>query len=153
MRYRNYNNRNRGFTLIELIIVIVILAIITGISLKGYSKYIGQAKTNTDMNNINTVLRAMTSALSEEGVYEELITLTPDDKYIVTISNTGADIQNYDSNSCYMKAINDYLDMTDGHKDAIRMSSLKTYYNGDCYYIVAIPSGNGSANVIISETP
>ena len=37
-------DKNRGFTLIELVVVIVILAILIGVSVSGYSKYIGVAR-------------------------------------------------------------------------------------------------------------
>lgn len=152
MKYK-ITDKNTGFTLIELIIVIVIIAILTGVSVSGYSKYVGQAKVSSDINNVEIVSKAMNTALAEDGVYEELLGMTASDKIIVCISNTGADIQNYDPNSSYMRAINDYLEMTDGHRDALKMSALKTFNNSDCYYIVAIPVGDGTANVIVTDTP
>ena len=97
MKYKITDSDN-GFTLIELIIVIVIIAILTGVSVSGYSKYVGQAKVSSDINNANIVLKAMNTALAEEGVYEELLGKTASDKIVICMSNTGTDIQNYNSN-------------------------------------------------------
>ena len=64
---------NKGFTLVELIVVIVILAILIGVSVSGYSKYIGQSKLNTDIQNAETIRAAVVNAQAEPGVYEELL--------------------------------------------------------------------------------
>ena len=43
--------KNRGFTLVELIVVIVILAILIGVTIGGIYMYVGKARENTDENN------------------------------------------------------------------------------------------------------
>ena len=43
------NKRNdKGFTLVELIVVIVILAILIGVTIGGVTGYVKQARKNTD---------------------------------------------------------------------------------------------------------
>ena len=67
---------NKGFTLVELIVVIVILAVLIGVSVSGYSKYIGQSKMNTDKNNAETVRAAIINAQAADGVSESVDTTT-----------------------------------------------------------------------------
>lgn len=43
--------KNKGFTLAELIVVIVILAILVGVTIGGIYKWVGKARKNTDIQN------------------------------------------------------------------------------------------------------
>lgn len=60
-------HKNKGFTLIELIVVIVILAVITAIALGGYSKYIGMARKNTCKANRESICEALRVRSSADG--------------------------------------------------------------------------------------
>ena len=51
---------NKGFTLVELIVVIVILAILVGVTIGGVYSYVNKSRINTDINNAS----AITSTLS-----------------------------------------------------------------------------------------
>lgn len=51
---------NKGFTLVELIVVIVILAILVGVTIGGVYGYVNKSRVNTDINNAS----AITSTLS-----------------------------------------------------------------------------------------
>ena len=42
---------NKGFSLVELIVVIVILAILIGVTIGGIYQYVNKARTNTDIHN------------------------------------------------------------------------------------------------------
>ena len=66
------NKRNIGFTLVELIVVIVILAILVGITVGGIYMYIGKAKLNTDINN----LKSMCDTLDEVLLSDETMDTT-----------------------------------------------------------------------------
>ncbi len=48
-------NRNKGFTLVELIVVIAIVAILASISMVGYSKFITNARDSNAYNEFNQV--------------------------------------------------------------------------------------------------
>ena len=61
--------RNDGFTLVELIVVIVILAILIGVTIGGIYRYVGQARINTDINNASTVDEVMSVAQTDEELY------------------------------------------------------------------------------------
>ena len=52
-------HKNKGFTLVELIVVVVILAIIIGVSISGIYKYVQEARTNTDINNTDTLQKML----------------------------------------------------------------------------------------------
>ena len=93
-KYNALKNRaksNKGFTLVELIVVIVILAILIGVSVSGYSKYIGQSKLNTDVQNAETIRAAVVNAQAETGVYEELLA-NAEETATVVIKPTGMTI-------------------------------------------------------------
>ena len=55
---------NKGFTLAELIVVIVILAILVGVTLGGVYAYVNKAKINTDLNNANQIQTALSSVFA-----------------------------------------------------------------------------------------
>lgn len=57
---RKEGNNNKGFTLVELIVVIVILAILVGVTIGGVFSYVNKSRINTDINNASS----LTSTLS-----------------------------------------------------------------------------------------
>lgn len=46
---------NKGFTLVELIVVIVILAILIGVTIGGVYSYVNKSRVNTDINNASSI--------------------------------------------------------------------------------------------------
>ena len=91
-KVREQAKNNKGFTLVELIVVIVILAILIGVSVNGYTKYIGQSRLNTDKQNVATIKSIAMNATAENGVYEEFINDTSHTPLTITLTTTAAPV-------------------------------------------------------------
>lgn len=66
--------KNKGFTLVELIVVIVILSILVGVTLGGIYTYVNKAKLNTDINNANNIYSAMQVLLADDQLTKLALT-------------------------------------------------------------------------------
>ena len=73
-----------GFTLVELIVVIAILAILAGVAIPVYSGYIKKANESTDIQTIAAINTAVAAAMSENGLAPE----DADDYLTVAWNNT-----------------------------------------------------------------
>ena len=65
------NKNNKGFSLVELIVVIVILATLVGVTLGGIYTYVNKARKNTDIQNceqLKTSILANSASLSDYGI-------------------------------------------------------------------------------------
>ena len=56
---------NKGFSLIELIIVIAIMAILVAIIAPNLTKYLGKSKKNTDKKNADEIAQQLQTAISD----------------------------------------------------------------------------------------
>ena len=56
---------NKGFSLIELIIVIAIMAVLVAIIAPNLTKYLGSSKTKTDDKNLDEVKQQVMNAISD----------------------------------------------------------------------------------------
>ena len=77
---------NKGFTLVELVIVVAILAILVGILAPQYTKYVEKSRKAADASNLENLVTAFKTAASDG-----------DDKiaagtYTITIADTGSKI-------------------------------------------------------------
>ena len=63
------NKKNKGFTLPEIIITVVIVAILFGVGLKALTMYGKQSKNNIDLNNANVLTNVWKIIPSEDEVY------------------------------------------------------------------------------------
>lgn len=73
--------KNAGFTLVELIVVIAILAILAGIAIPVYSGYITKAKEAADMQQLSSVKTAVDFVVAEKTYSSTMQTVT---KIVVT---------------------------------------------------------------------
>ena len=62
---RNIRSKNKGFTLIELIIVIAILAILVGLLAPQYIKYVEKSRKSTDVSNLEQLVKAVEVAVAD----------------------------------------------------------------------------------------
>lgn len=61
---------NKGFSMVELIIVIAIMAILAGALAPALIKYINKSRISTDIQTGQTIATAITTALSNEGAFD-----------------------------------------------------------------------------------
>lgn len=56
---RNYRKKNKGFTLVELVIVVAILAILVGLLAPQYTKYVEKSRKAADASNMDEMVKAI----------------------------------------------------------------------------------------------
>ena len=80
------NRNNKGFSLVELIVVVAIMAVLVGVLAPAYLKYVEQSREKKDLNNIEEVRHAVEIALADEAVFAEVA----DGDTVVIDAETGA---------------------------------------------------------------
>ena len=61
----NKKKNNKGFTLVELVIVVAILAILVGILAPQYTKYVEKSRKSADASNLENLVTAFKTAASD----------------------------------------------------------------------------------------
>lgn len=75
---------NKGFTLVELVIVVAILAILVGILAPQYTKYVEKSRKAADASNLENLVTAFKTAASDGNDQ------VPAGTYTITINKTAA---------------------------------------------------------------
>ncbi len=73
MRDRIYNKENRGFSLVELIIVIAIMAILAAAIVPALIRYIDKSRKADDVDTASTIAKAAQLAIAEAGPWDEFL--------------------------------------------------------------------------------
>ena len=84
---------NKGFSLVELIIVIAIMAVLVGLLAPQYLKYVENSKVSTDISNAQEVATAINVAFADDNPSYKSgspVTKLPDGKALPTLKASGA---------------------------------------------------------------
>lgn len=125
---------NKGFSLIELIIVIAIMAVLVAIIAPNLTKYLGKSKKNTDKKNLDEIESTLKTCITDYDMeYDELLadggTLT------VTFGASGATLSTDNAN---FKSIVD---------TAIDASKTKSKDKNNKYAIATITKSSGTYGI------
>ena len=128
----------KGFTLVELIVVIAILAILAGVAIPVYSNYISKANDAADLQQLDAVKTAAVFAYTEaqvkagnDDVAVEKITLTVSNKKFVPASSVKV---NDDTTATDLSSYCDGFTFTGSFKDATTI-----YWYGGSWTTTAQP--------------
>ena len=69
---RREKMNNKGFSLVELIIVIAIMAILSAALAPQLMKYIEKSRVSTDQSSCSSIESCVNAALAEEAVYKDV---------------------------------------------------------------------------------
>ena len=83
---KNEKNKNKGFTLVELVIVIAILAILVGLLAPQYTKYVEKSRKAADASNMDEMVKVVKVYAADPA--NEL----PVDNYTIKMSDTATEI-------------------------------------------------------------
>ena len=77
---------NKGFSLVELIVVIAIMAILVGVLAPVLIRNIEKSRESKDLQALDSVKSAVTTALAREDCYKELVDGKNDKEYTFTLA-------------------------------------------------------------------
>lgn len=80
-------NDNKGFSLVELIIVVAIMAILVGLLAPQYLKYVEKSRKSADASNLDEMVRAIQVYAADAEV------TLPEDTYTITIGKTETKVE------------------------------------------------------------
>lgn len=93
---------NKGFSLVELIIVIAIMAVLVGVLAPTYLQYVEKSKKSNDVSTVDSIINACEiGAIDPEVMTDTTSTLT------ITIGTGGITYDPLTTNSAWSKAVAD----------------------------------------------
>lgn len=121
---------NKGFTLVELVIVVAILAILVGILAPQYTKYVEKSRQSADVSNLENIVKGFKVAAADtdyniipDGANSTAIFTIKMEATGTTVTATGAP----DTGDIWEDALQEYTgyDFSKGKVDAIKLKSKK----------------------------
>ena len=101
----NKKKNNKGFTLVELVIVIAILAILVGLLAPQYTKYVEKSRKSADVDNMNEMVKAVQVYAVDQGTKAGGNKEAKD--ISITLKASGVDLS--DSNKILENALTEYV--------------------------------------------
>lgn len=84
---KNKRNNKKGFSLVELIIVVAILAILVGVLAPQYLKYVEKSRKSTDVSNLDSLVGAVKVAAADTDYNISA------GKYTITMTRTNTTVE------------------------------------------------------------
>lgn len=139
-RFENAKKDNKGFSLVELIIAVVILGIIAVVAIGGLYGNVTKSRINTDISNARDIQSALSTLSADKDVYKEaqstngdiLVATWGDGATPTTANYSGSKM----SDDAFKKKVTDLL--SEGFPASKTNGKFKLYITGD---------GNGNVGV------
>ena len=80
----NKKRNNKGFSLVELIVVIAVMAVLVVVLAPAYLRYVDKAKVQKDVSAISEVIQATKLAAAEESVAKDIGTSSSKTTIVIT---------------------------------------------------------------------
>ena len=88
-------NENKGFSLVELIVVIAIMAVLTAVLAPALLQYVERSRAQKDDSAMGEVTNAVKIAMADQDVYDELLMYNIPAAHAHYAHNVPADVEGY----------------------------------------------------------
>lgn len=131
---------NKGFSLVELIVVIAIMAVLVGVLAPTLIKNVEKSRESTDLQNLDTIRGAVVTTLSDETVAAK-----------IPASSTTYEL---DTTNVALKASDDFANAFNAKiKDSLsKVGKLKSGNAVDANHIFVEIDNNSAVTVYIAST-
>ncbi len=137
---------NKGFSLVELIIVIAIMAILIVVLAPQYLRYVERSRNSTDLQSATEIVTALQIYQADPEADSPLTTATGENTVSVTINAAGTNPSVTGYSACLTDALTDYgITLNDIHCQS------KTTWN--TYTITATLNSAGGIDFTYTSTP
>lgn len=153
---------NKGFSLVELIVVIAIMAVLMGVLAPTLIGNIEKSRESTDLQNLDTIRGAVVTAMADETVYKAIMaeasksTYTDTNQFTITLGDAKS-VKDFTKIGSSYKALKTELEKT--VLSSIELKSTQAIADGNTLVIKFSPAGavtvavvNGSKVVACDKT-
>ena len=135
-------NNNKGFSLVELIIVIAIMAVLVGVLAPTYLQYVEKSKKSNDAQTVDSIVNAL-----EICAIDPEVQVAGDWEITITITNSGTTytpVGTKAGNTKFIDALDDIV------PTSTKLKSTKWDSTNNGFEIKASPVANGYGKITIS---